>query len=73
MNCVEKGCSGFVDSNRPFTVLTTRTRSEDFFPCNICGRLHWKNGSGAMNGFGNSTFLIDGKVHARQEKENEIA
>ena len=74
MNCSIVTCAGSVDLNSPFTVQTTNMNQKETFPCNVCGRLHWKSGNGVVNGFGKIVFLKQGSVVIIEEdgKENVL-
>ncbi|HTW96239.1 MAG TPA: hypothetical protein VMD74_01090 [Candidatus Methylomirabilis sp.] len=65
MLCVEEGCPGKINLEKPIRLMTSCHGGGNFanaFPCKNCGRLHWPNGEGVMGRDEKRAYLIDGKV-----------
>ncbi len=56
-HCVEKDCNGTVNTKTIVTVKTGCLSYSTCHPCSICGRLHWKDGTGVFNRPGDRAFL----------------
>ncbi len=57
MKCSEKDCPGQVSLKSPVLVRVGCRSFGDAFPCDICGRLHWKYGEGMYNRSGQRAFV----------------
>jgi len=63
MKCRDYQCrKGAIDKKMPVWIKTSCVSSTVVYPCNICGRLHWENGSPVRNRSGHRGFLKNGKV-----------
>lgn len=68
MKCKEKLCGGEVEIN-PDKVVSLQTgcggcsaSHADAYPCNICGSLHYDDGTSVKTRAGANVFLIDREV-----------
>ena len=70
MKCKDSNCrKGHVDEKACYLI---RTPCRDFFlayPCNICGRLHHKDGDPLKEGRGDKFYIKDGKMVNKEGKE----
>lgn len=62
MNCKEKDCSGNIDLKKIIHLRTGCHSSTAAYPCNICGRIHWSDGTLVFNRSGESAYLKNGQI-----------
>jgi len=60
MKCTENSCTGEIDLEQNVQVRTGCMSSTIVHPCGVCGRLHWKEGSGVQNRAGHKAFFKNG-------------
>lgn len=54
MKCKERGCDGEIDLSQPISLQTgcggcRGAQLQLAYPCKVCGRLHWGDGSKVFN------------------------
>jgi len=63
MKCKDYQCrKGEIDIKSGFPIRTGCSGSSMAYPCSVCGRLHWHDGSPVRNRGGNRAFLKDGHL-----------
>ncbi len=62
MKCID--CSGVINFNIVISLQTgcSGISHSSSYPCDDCGRLHWRDSSGVYNRSGEKAFLIDGEL-----------
>jgi len=67
MKCRNEGCTGKVDMRKSVSLMIgcgglCGGSYSHAYPCDTCGRLHWKDGSPVFNRAGQKAFLINNIV-----------
>jgi len=73
MTCKEPDCGGQVDESNPVGLRVGCVVSKPAYPCEICGRLHWVDGSPVFNRPGDRAFLHGNTVVHKDKKDRIIA
>ena len=60
--CKEEGCKGEIDFSKPIQVRVGCHTFAAAYPCKVCGRLHWSNGSPIFDRSGIKAFLLDQRI-----------